>query len=93
MLVIHIYPYWQEAKEAFTKAVKLKDEITEIDCTRLKLLRAGDCVQYWAGTNYRLLKGVRPYKFIVHDRYRCYGKVLEVVRERELFAGVNVEYV
>ena len=95
MLVIHIYPYRGDAAEAFRLRIgEIKNDPSyDINYSSMRIIRGESCVHYWGGHSANQLKGARPNKFVVHDRSRCFRKVLEVIRGRELFAGVEVKYV
>lgn len=95
--IVNVYPYPQEAREAFDKDWRYLRDIMPKGAykaypTNLILDQFNRKRMYFGGINYRRLMGLRPTKFVVHDKDKCYGKVIEIINERFILHGVEVEY-
>ena len=98
MLTVHIYPHWNEAKRAFkTEAEKVLEIMpagaVTINYSTLTIEKITTTEKHYGGTDHRRLLGLLPKTYVVHDKERCYGKLLDVVRSREILRGTKVVYV
>lgn len=88
-IVIHIYPQRVEAVRAIEKVDHPRADkhhaVMFIDYPTERHI-------YFAGTQDRQIRKHLPDKFIIHDKDRCYGPVLDAVREVSFFNDIEVQH-